>query len=120
MKSLDVNKNGFMSVYGLCILQVVLLFSSVYTNILKYELKNIHINEDIHYVELYAIQTVKKELLAYEEKDQTLTYLGFDILLDYEDITCYITIIKNGCIVLSSCLEWDDINNNVVNYGYVE
>lgn len=70
-------------------------------------------------VEIYAINKAKIDLLNYEEEEENVEYLGHEIELIYDDITCFITIKKDGQVKISSCLEWDDVDNVVTNYSYI-
>ena len=51
--------------------------------------------------------------------DKQIQYLGYDIEIHYEDITAYIKIKKDENMYLHSCLIWDDIENVVVDYTYL-
>lgn len=118
-KLLVVSKKGFLSMYGLTILPLVLTIASVLLFNIKHQWNALNLNQTIHMCEIYAIQLVKDELLAYEESDKQIQYLGYDIEIQYEDITAYIKIKKDENMYLHSCLIWDDIENVVVDYTYL-
>ena len=117
-KLLAVNKKGFLSMYALTILPVILVIISTLTYTIDKHVENQKINNSLHLCEIYTINYVKKALYTYQEEDVELLYDGYKIKLLYEDIICFITILKEDEIVLKSILEWDDIENVVVSYTY--
>lgn len=116
---LVVNNRGFITIYGIILLNAVLVFEGMLINkmnAMSYYKQN---NIDLWYAELYVIHTVKEELLNYEEEDREFTYLDFTIQLEYDDIVCIYTIEKNGIVLLRARLEFDDINEEYVSYEYL-
>lgn len=119
MKRLSAVKNkAFLSIYGLTLMPLVLLFVSTIAYSIQLEIKNESLDPSLHLCELYAIQYVKNALYTYTEEDEMISYNKYNIHLDYEDITCYIQIEKEGIVYIQSCLQWDDIENVVVSYTY--
>lgn len=114
-----MNNRGFITIYGIILLNAVLVFEGMLINkmnAMSYYKQN---NIDLWYAELYVIHTVKEELLNYEEEDREFTYLDFTIQLEYDDIVCIYTIEKNGIVLLRARLEFDDINEEYVSYEYL-
>lgn len=114
-----MNKKGFVTIYGLVVMQIVLSFTSYLTFVLKSYAKSYKLEKDLHYTEIYTIQKVKTDLYEYEEQNGTFMYEGYKIHLTYDDITCYIQIYENGVCKINSVLEYDDIDCYIVSYKYV-
>lgn len=100
-------------------MQLVLSFVSMISFRFFANASVIRKDNTLNCVEIYAIHKAKTDLLNYEEEEEEVVYLGYDIYFEYDDITCYLRIEKGGDIVLNSCLEWDDIDNVVVDYTYL-
>lgn len=116
---LAVNNKGFFTLYGLILLQIILVFTSAVLISMKGTIHVLKSDNTLDCVELYAINKAKLDLLNYEEEEESIAYLGYEIEFVYDDITCYITIKKDEQIKISSCLEWDDVENVVTNYSYI-
>lgn len=114
-----MNKQGFITIYGIMLLNLILPFSMMLIEQAKTSYLY-HQDRTLDFVEIQAINKVKRELLAYEEENQTYSFLDYEIALVYEDITCYIHIYQDATLLLSSILEFDDINEEVVSYTYVK
>ena len=114
-----MNKNGFISMYALVLLQITLTFSMMMLERIKTSYIS-HTFDELTFVEIKVINKVKQDLLEYEEEDSSFEENGFDVELVYDDVTCYITIKKGQKKVLSSRLEFDDIEEEIIAYEYLE
>lgn len=114
-----MNKKGFITIYGLIVMQVVLAFSSYLIYTLQSYAKSYTYDKKLHYTELYTIQKVKTDFYNYEEENEEYDYLGYRVHLTYDDITCFIHIYQNGEEKISSKLVYDDIECFIVSYEYV-
>lgn len=113
-----MNKKGFIAIYGVLLLNMLLPFTLMLLE--KVKIAYIYHQENtIDFVEIHVIDKVKKDLLAYEEEDEQFSYLGYDVDLQYEDITCHILIYDKNEIVISSVLVFDDIEEEFVSYTYL-
>ena len=112
------SQKAFLTIFAMLYLNAILLSCSVMLCIAKnYALAK---QEDtLDYVELAAIHKVVIDLENYEEEDETYDYLNYTVNLDYDDITCIITIKKNNEVVLKSKLVYDDIDLEVDSYAYL-
>lgn len=113
-----MNKQGFISIYAVLLLQSTMLFSFMIIERVKTAYMTHH-QDNLDFVEIQAIQKVKRDLLAYEEEDETYTFLNYEIQLTYDDITCYIMIKSKKGVLLSTKLEFDDIEEEIINYTYL-
>lgn len=103
--------------YALILLQITLSFCTMVLEQVK--TSYLHHQENVlDFIELSAIQKVKKDLLDYKEEDEQYEDRGYLVNLRYDDITCYITITKNGELCVNSRLEFDDIEEVIVSYEY--
>ncbi len=105
--------------YAVVVLQLTLVFSFMVMEQVKTAYVT-HGQNDLDFVEIAVITKVKNDLLAYEEEDESYTYKGYEVTLRYEDITCFITIKKGNELLLSSRLEFDDIEEEFISYTYME
>lgn len=113
-----MNNKGFIAIYGIYLLNLVLPFSMMLIECLKTSYLY-HQDNTIDFVEIHTINKVKKDLLAYEESDETFSYLDYDVELNYEDITCYIKISKQAKLMINAVLEFDDIEEEIRSYTYI-
>lgn len=111
------NKKGVILLYGLLLFHLVSLFCAML--IQKVKTNTIQSSRDLSIVELFTIYKAKNDLESYDEKEETIVYLNHEIQFVYDDITCFITILKNDEIVLKSKLEYDDIEMQIVEYVYL-
>lgn len=118
-RSLDVSKKGFLSIYALTILPLVLTVSSVFIFIMQSQINALQMKQSLHLCEIYAIQVVKNELINYEEENKVISYDQYEVEIEYEDIKAYIKIKEQGIVQIYSLLVWDDIENVVVKYEYL-
>lgn len=114
-----MNNKGFITIYGVLLLNLLLPFTMMILESVKTSYLY-HQDHTIDFVEIHTINKVKKDLLNYEEENEEYTYLGYDINLQYDDITCYILISKESGVKLSSVLVYDDIEEEVVSYTYLD
>lgn len=114
-----MNNKGFITIYGILLLNLVLPFSSMLIECLKTTYLY-HQDNVVDYAEIHTINKVKKDLLAYEESDETFSYLDYDIDLRYEDITCYIKIYKQEKLIINAVLVFDDIEEEIESYTYIQ
>lgn len=114
-----MNNKGFITIYGVFLLNLLLPFTMMILEDVKTSYLY-HQDHTIDFVEIHVINKVKTDLLNYEEEDEKYTYLSYDIDLHYDDITCYILISFNNEVKLSSVLVFDDIEEEVVSYTYLE
>lgn len=107
---------GYVSIYGILILALVLSFTSYfYVSIQSVAIQN----TDFQMAEFYTILYIKHAYMEYEEEDVTLTYEDFDIEITYEDMIATAKISKDDK-TLSFQLEFDDIEECVSSFEYVE
>lgn len=113
-----MNNKGFITIYGVFLLNLLLPFTTMIIEKVKTSYLY-HQDHTIDFVEIHSIHKVKNDLLNYEEENEEFTYLGYDVDLQYDDITCYILISDKTGIKLSSVLVFDDIEEEVVSYTYL-
>lgn len=113
-----MNKKGFITIYGVFLLNLLLPFNLMILESVKTSYLY-HKDHTIDFVEIHTINKVKKDLLNYEEENEQYTYLGYDVNLQYDDITCYILISDKNEIKIASILVFDDIEEEVVSYTYL-
>ena len=70
---------------------------------------------EVNWLEVLAVNRVKKQLRSYQEKDETIYLNGYSISFHYNDLTCTITISGNG-VYRQRCLWFDDIDDEVIDY----
>lgn len=116
-ESLAVSKKGFVSIYGVIILNLCLSFVFMLTQRIKAQVIQ---NENLSYAELYSIKKVKENIANEDKKDGNLGFLDYQITLKYDHNNCHIVIMEDGKIVLESALLYDELNNCIVSYEYID
>ncbi len=116
---LGVKNNGFFSLYGLLLLNVIMSFCSF---ILCFSVTLVHSIGDSNFdsAEIYAIRKAINDLTNYKEKEETIYFNDYTIDFTYDDVTCIITIFQSARQLLKSELIFDDIELEVLSYTYLE
>ena len=113
-----MKNKGFVTMYLLEILAVCLLLSSgILAEVRRYHdfEENRESFREVNWLEVLAVNRVKKQYRNYRENNETLYVKGYCISFVYEDLNCYITITGNG-ILRQRWLVYDDYDNEVVDY----
>ena len=112
------NSKGFISVYLLTVLAACLLLShGIYCEMYRYhqfasERENFR---RMNWLEVLSVKRAIQNFRCYSEADETLYLEGYSISFVYRDLSCTITISGNGYTRVR-CLEYDDINDEVLDY----
>ena len=116
-KSYIVNK-GFVSVYGIALLSIVVCVMPLFY--LKTKQYNLYLKEDSwNQVECYTIMFIKNAFLEYEEKDVSFFYQGFDIRIVYDGMLAKAEIEKDEK-KLCFQITFDDVEECITSFVYVK
>lgn len=116
IESLVVNKKGFVSIYGVIILSLCLTFVLMLTQRIKAQTIQ---NENLSYVELHAIKKAK-ESLNNDDASQKFSLFDFQIELKFNNQKCRIIVIRANEVVLKSLLVYDELDNYIISYEYID
>ncbi len=113
-----MKNKGFVSMYLLGILAVCLLLSSgILAEVRRYHdfEENRESFREVNWLEVLAVNRVRKKYRSYRERNETLYLDGYSICFEYDDLTCNITISGNGTYRQRD-LWYDDFDDLVTDY----
>ena len=110
---------GWVSLYALVLLNLVIALLMLQTAKLNSYVRRLKVKSELEEVEIFTIRKIKSDYYNYEESDCTLSYKQMSIDIDYEGMEANATITTPDSTIKFR-VTYDDIDENITDFAYLE